>query len=179
MFSVHDRERAGIPSASAPRLPEVLVFRLSGSKLALPLAAIREVLPMPLLSRPPGLPSLAEGFLNLEGALIPVLRLDRLFRLGQFEPGLHTPLLIMQAPDICLGLPVDAVDGIAAVSDESLLPLRAEESFNGCMEAEVALNGRTVHLLNPGKILIEQERLRLLEFQETARQRLLELEGAL
>lgn len=155
----------------------MLVFRLSGLGWAFPLARVREIVPMARLCRPPGLPSMLEGFLNLEGSLVPILRLDRLFRIAESEPGLYTPLLILQAPVLPFGLPVDAVEAVATVSADSLRPLREGGSFNDCTEAEVAMNGQILHVLNPDKILLEEEHRRLLEFQEMARQRLQEMEA--
>ena len=43
---------------------------------ALPLADVEEVVPLALLSTPPGVPVLLGGFLNLRGALVPVVRME-------------------------------------------------------------------------------------------------------
>jgi hypothetical protein len=59
----------------------LLLFHLSGQSAAFPVANVHSVAPMASLARPPGLPSVLEGILNLGGAAVPVLRLDRLFHL--------------------------------------------------------------------------------------------------
>lgn len=156
----------------------LLVFRLSGEACAFPVKSVREIVHMARLSRPPGLPSILEGFLNLRGAAVPVLRLDRLFHLPERTPGLYTPLLILRGPDAPLALTVDAVSEVLSVSEEDLLPVREADLFNGCVGAEAVLNGRVVHLLSPERLLLEQERRRIAEFQAVAQQRLLELEAS-
>src|SRR5438128_2487698 len=82
----------------------LLLFHLPGHACALPLASVQEVVPMPLLSRPPGLPSVLAGFLDLGGAIVPVLRLDRLLGLSEVVPGLYTPLLVLRQPEDRLAL---------------------------------------------------------------------------
>jgi purine-binding chemotaxis protein CheW len=52
-----------------------------------------------------------------------------------------------------------------------------DRSFNGCLEAEVEIGGRFAHLLSPGRLLLEQERQAVAEFQAQARQYLDELEN--
>ena len=51
---------------------------------------------MASLFRPPTIPSLLEGFLNLRGTAVPVLSLGRLFGLHERPLELHTPLVILR-----------------------------------------------------------------------------------
>jgi purine-binding chemotaxis protein CheW len=150
----------------------LLAFRLAGQLCALPLEKVREILPMPRLARPPGLPSLLEGFLNLGGMALPVLRLDQLFALPPLQPGLYTPLLVLRDPDPPLALLVEQVEAVLSVPGEALLPVREGHAFNDCATAEVALGGRTLHLLSPERLLLREERQRLAELQAMAQQRL-------
>jgi purine-binding chemotaxis protein CheW len=156
----------------------LLVFHLTGQLCAVSLKWVQEVVPMARLSRPPGLPSIIEGFLNLGGTAVSVLRLDRLFNLGETGPSLYTPLLILRTPDRPIALLVDDVSEIIIDSPEARLPVLAEQSFNGCVEAEVLANQRTIHLLSPDRILLEQERRRVAEFQALEQRRLDDLEPA-
>ena len=93
----------------------LMVFHLAGQAYALPLRELQEVVPMAELFRPPGLPSVLAGFLNLAGTAIPVLRLDRLFELPEPVLGLYTPLLLLRHPDYQVALLVDKVSEILAV----------------------------------------------------------------
>jgi purine-binding chemotaxis protein CheW len=124
------------------------------------------------------MPPLLEGFLNLGGTAVPVLRLDRLFHLTEVSSGLYSMLLIIRAGDHLRGLLVDNVSDIIFVSEKDLLPIREKQAFNDCAQAEVAVNGCLVHLLDAERILLEQERNSLAEFQIMAQSRLRELEAA-
>lgn len=167
-------DRANV--ASSPQTQRgLMAFRTGGQRCALPLKWVREIVHMALLSHPPGLPSILQGFLNLQGEALPVLRLDRLFGLSEQSPGLYTPLVILRNPGPPLALAVDEVTGVFFVSAEGLLPVRETDLFNGCVEAEVVLGGQTVHLLSLERLLLEQERRRIAEFQAMERRRLHEL----
>jgi purine-binding chemotaxis protein CheW len=157
----------------------LLVFHLAGQLCGVSLNWVQEIVPMARLSRPPGLPSIIEGFLNLGGTAVSVLRLDRLFNLGEVVPGLYTPLAILRTSDGPIALLVDDVSEIVTDSPETRLPIHEKQSFNGCAEAEVTVNGRTIHLLSPERILLEQERRKVTEFQALEQQRLNDLEATL
>ena len=156
---------------------KLVVFQVAGESFALALTCVQEIVPMAQLSRPPGLPRILEGLLNLSGTAVPVLRLDRLLDLSEARPGLYSTLLVLRAGHSPHALLVDKVSEIVSVSTKSLLPVREGQSFNGCAEAELSANGRVIHTLSPERLLLEQERKTLTEFQTTAQQRLRELQA--
>jgi purine-binding chemotaxis protein CheW len=125
------------------------------------------------LAHPPGLPSALEGFLNLGGTAVPVLRLDRLLQLPERNPGLYSKLIILKGvTDGEIAILVDQVSEILSVAETTFLPVGKEHSFNACTEAAVPARGEVVHLLSPARILLEMERRSLSEFQAVAQQRL-------
>src|SRR4029077_2630145 len=83
------------PLARASEWDTLLVFHLAGQAYGLPLRSVQEVVPMTVLSRPPTLPVVLAGFLNLGGSAVPVLHLNRLLGVADFAVGLHTPLLVL------------------------------------------------------------------------------------
>jgi purine-binding chemotaxis protein CheW len=137
---------------------------------------VREIVHMARLLRPPGLPPLLEGFLNLEGTAVPVVRLGRLFGQPEEPPGLYTPLLILSAGDRPLALMAEEITGLLSVEHQALVPVQEDRVFNNCVEAEIRLDGRLVHLLSAERLLLEEERLRLAQLQEAAQRRLKEVE---
>lgn len=132
---------------------------------------------MALLAEPPGLPSLLEGFLNLRGAAVPVLRLGRLFGLPAPEAGLHSHLLVLRSAPHPLALLVDSASEIASLPADAFLPVREGNCFNECAAAEVTAGGRVVHLLAADRLLLEKERRCVSELQARAQQYLDELEA--
>jgi purine-binding chemotaxis protein CheW len=154
----------------------LLVFHSSGLDCAFPLDTVREIVPMALLSSPPGMPCVLAGFLNLRGTAIPILRLDRLFSLPEQPPGLYTPLIILRGADRPLGVLVGAVRQIVSATRESFLPLPERHILHDCATATVEVNGNVVHLLSAERIVVENERRLLADFQVAAQERLHRLE---
>jgi len=149
----------------------LLTFAVGDATCALPSRAIREVVPMALLSRPPGLPSIVEGLLNLGGVAIPVVSFKRLFKMEGPPPGLYAHVIVLRG-ETPLAFLVDYVKGAVEVSESALVPVRGERTFNECVEAEVMLDGCTVSLMAADKLLLLEERLRIREFCDTKEERL-------
>lgn len=134
---------------------------------------------MAALSCPPGIPSILEGFLDLRGRAVPVVSLSRIFRLRERPLELYTPIIVAKGSGSPLAFWVDYVSQIRSVAIEDRLPLRRHDSFNGCTEAEATIEGRTVHIFSPERLLIEKERQCLDQFQSMEQQRLRDLKGQL
>ena len=170
-------------SATGNRSPtrggrRLVVFHLAEQAYALDLAEVQEVVLMAALSRPPGLPAVLEGLLNLAGAVVPVVRLDRLFRVPGQAPGMFTPLIILRATDHHVALMVDRVSGIVSVADDAVVRVRENQAFNDCAEGVVTVRDRVVLLLAAGRILLEKEAQSFAEFESVERERLGALEQA-
>src|SRR5437870_5247918 len=130
--SLSDKKRlpAGNPKSALQKQRALLVFHLGGQAYGIGLHEVQEVVPMAQLSRPPSLPSVLAGFLNLAGTAVPVLRLDRLFELPEITPGRYTPLLILRNPDYRLALMVEKVSRIIHIAPDAILPVQESQSFN-------------------------------------------------
>jgi purine-binding chemotaxis protein CheW len=155
----------------------LVVFDLAGHTAALPIENVYRIAPMARLARPPGLPSLLEGILNVAGTAVPVLRLDRLFHLPLQPLGLYSMLIIVNGISAGrVAMLVDRVNEVLTVPENALLPIGKEDSFNACAEAAVSARGRVFHLLSPTRLLLQRECEALAEFQATAQRRLQEWE---
>lgn len=153
-----------------------MLFRLGGELCALPMGSVRVILHMAATARPPGLPSILEGFLDLAGTAVPVLRTARLYGLPGRDPGLYTPLLILHGEAHPVALLVDEVSGTLVTGRDHLHAVKDGQVLNGCVEAELEAAGKSVHLLCPQRILLDEERQRLIELQAMAQKRSQELE---
>jgi len=125
---------------------------------------------MAWLARPPGLPPLVEGFLNLRGEVVPVLRLERLFGVAAKPPELHTPILVLRGSGGALAWMVDRVSEVTEIPEARLTPVRGEHCWNECTRAQTRLGDQVVHVLDPDRLLLEAERQRLAELRATAEQ---------
>jgi purine-binding chemotaxis protein CheW len=157
---------------------QIIVFDVCGTACALHRSAVRELLPLPRLWRPPALPRPVAGFFNLSGQAVPVLRLDVLFGLEQGQLGAeddlyrHLILIEGQGGSGANALLVDRVLDVATVNASQLSPVQQEETLNGCIEAEVTWGDRLVHLLSVARILLAEEQQALAELGRHAQNRL-------
>jgi purine-binding chemotaxis protein CheW len=158
------------------RTQNLLVFHSSGLNCAFPLEAVREIVPMASLSSPPGLPSGLLGFLDLRGAAIPIVRLDRLFDLPEQKPGLHTPMIVLRGVRGPIGILVESVRAILPAPSASLLELPEEGTFQGCATAVMPLDGELIHLLSPAALLAGNEDRMLADYGALSEARLRHLE---
>lgn len=154
-----------------------LVFEVSGLSCGLPAGEIREVLPMCEVVRPPALPPVLEGFLNLRGQLTPVVRLDRLFGLAEVQFLLHTHLVVLQRRPP-LALLVDRVREIMSSAPGGCLEPPPEHVFGDCLEEVYQLDTRSISLLRVDRLLLKEEESRISEFVRIAERRLEEIEKA-
>ncbi len=151
----------------------ILTFTIEGMSCALPLGAAREVLTMAALSRPPGAPAIVEGFLDLGGQAVPVLRLDRLLGLPTWSPGVNALLLLADLGERLVAFPVSKVEDVVATgADSKILPMAETEAFNGCVRGLLQQGGQTHYLLDPARLLLVAEARRVAEFRAWEQQRL-------
>jgi purine-binding chemotaxis protein CheW len=151
----------------------LVVFHFGGKLGALPLESVEKVAPMAELARPPGLPAALEGILNLGGAAVPVLRLDRLLQLPERPPALYSMLVVLKSgPNGQVALLVDRVNEILYLPDDALLPVGEQDCFNACVEGTIRMRGKVVHVLSTTRILLEREYESLSAFQTIERLRL-------
>ena len=126
---------------------------------------------MALLSRPPGLPPVLAGVLNLGGQGVPVVRLDHLFGLPPSPIDLGTALVVLRgAPS--LALMVDEVINVREIPPDSGMDLSSGTTLNDCATGAWDDGRGLVHILSAGRLLIEEERARLEELREQMQERI-------
>ncbi|QEL16616.1 chemotaxis protein CheW [Limnoglobus roseus] len=156
----------------------ILVFALADQEYGIPVGDVQEVVPMARLAQTPFQPAVLDGFLNLAGVVVPVVRLDRLLGLPGKPPNLYTPLLVLRHGTPRLAVRVDRVDRVLRPAEGDVVPVRPDESFNGCVCGVSRTDGRVVLLLDPGRLLLDKEQQVLAEFQDQEQERLRALGGA-
>ncbi len=150
----------------------LLLFEVAGGLFAIDPAAIRQIVPLPLLAHPPGTPLLLEGFLDLAGEAIPVLHLARLLQLAAGPPDVYAHLLVLKQPGLPLALLVDRAVGLTSAPAEAFTPLERGQTFNDCAEHLLRLGEQTVPLLSVERLLLRQERARIAALQAMEQLRL-------
>jgi chemotaxis signal transduction protein len=124
----------------APAPLDVVFFELRGLRCALPLAAVRKVLPMRGVTPVPLSPPVVRGIAPMQGLILPVLDLGVCFHPAGDEAGevsshgtayrsSRDKLLLVESPSeggrepVCAALAVDRVMNIATIDEQhSRLP---------------------------------------------------------
>ncbi len=156
-----------------------LVFSVAQARLGLDIAQVEEVLPMVRLVKPPEMPGVLRGFVNLEGALIPVIRLENLLQLdtsaGSWSPEQDLSSVIVVANLAGLLVAWMAEDDVSTLRYDAAatVKLPANHVLNNCAERVIARTPPepSIVLLDASRILLESERVRLVELQLRASDR--------
>lgn len=167
------------PLASAVLPPQrLMVFRLGRQAYAVPLTAVQEVLSMPGLSVPPGLPPMLAGFFRLDSEAVAVLHLAHLLQGEQQPIHLYTPLIVLQSPGPSLALIVDEIVNIIPFEQCDFVPVMDKSSINECTQGILRRGSEHVIVLFPDRLLLKAEQQRLTELTALEQTRLAELEEA-
>lgn len=103
-------------------------FHLAGSELALPVAALQEVVNHPETLTPvPLAPAYLLGLFNLRGTLIPVVDLRQLLRLDAPSAATARKVAIVETGGARIGLQFDATGEILRVPREQIVTLEVPE----------------------------------------------------
>jgi purine-binding chemotaxis protein CheW len=157
---------------------QILLIDVRETRCAIRRTAVREILPLPNLWRPPALPRPVAGFFSLGGKAVAVVRLDILFGLADSKtaeaPSLYGHLMLVGGNKAgqALAFLVERVVDLADIDDRELCPVREAATLNGCVEAEIDMEGRLVHLLSLDRILFAEEQQAIAALEQQAQERL-------
>ena len=140
---------------------------------------VQEVVPLPEIVKLPTAPEFVEGFLNISGAATLVVRLDCLIGLPRGEDGLYTPVLILQGFDSLLALLVGRVHRVAKLSPQQIVRISDSATVNNFVEGVAEFEDEQVIIVDPRRLLLEQEKACLERLRETAQQRIQQAEAAI
>jgi purine-binding chemotaxis protein CheW len=146
---------------------QTVSFRVGEAHLALPMAAIQEIIRVPAMHPSPLADAVCIGMLNLRGVTVPVLDFARF--MGLASEADQTPvhggladerrIIVLNQHDVHVGLLVDEVRSIVGYRDDELLAMPAYSRrhvtlFAGCFGNE----GRdSIILLNPEALCTHEQ----------------------
>jgi chemotaxis signal transduction protein len=155
-----------------------LILHVREHLCAIAAREVQEIVHLAASTKLPGQPPVLDGFLNLRGCPIPVVRLHSLFGEGYAEPDLYAPIIVIGTGSARVGLLADSVNEILDVETSALEPLGTNHSFNDCAEACFSSAGGRVTVLSPGRLLIAKERECIAALQAQLEKRCAEAEAA-
>lgn len=152
---------------------DVMLVRMGGSSYALPVAAVREVVRLPQVTRVPGLPPFVAGLTNVRGRVLAVLDLRSLLRLdgprgdrlvildGEQDGGANPQVPSARGTRALVGLIVDAALDMVQLPAGGLEPLPPgfPPEAAGVLDGMTVLAGTPIALLTPSGLLALRGRL--------------------
>jgi purine-binding chemotaxis protein CheW len=140
-----------------------LSFRLGGESYGLPIRCVTEIIELPRISPVPDMPAWIKGFMNLRGAVIPVMDLRR--RLGMEERAFddRTCVVVTEVSRpgggaLAVGLVVDTVEEVVEIPErdvEQVPRLRSASDEGGYLMGIGKIGDRVKILLDIGKVIGE------------------------
>jgi purine-binding chemotaxis protein CheW len=152
---------------------DVMLVRMGGSSYALPVAAVREVVRLPPVTRVPGLPPFVAGLTNVRGRVLAVLDLRTLLRLegprgdrlvildGEQDGGGTAQVPNPRGTRALVGLIVDAALDMVQLPTGGLEPLPPgiPPEAAGVLDGMTVLANTPIALLAPSGLLALRGRL--------------------
>jgi purine-binding chemotaxis protein CheW len=141
---------------------QVVVFRVGGQEFAFNVFHVQRILryeaPAPL----PKSPAFLEGVLQVQGAVVPVIDLRKRFELGAPQRE-ETRTVVLEADGIAVAVVVDAVLEVVRIAADSVAatPAVVRGLAAEYIQGIITLGGRTIILLQTGRLLTSSERIAL------------------
>ena len=105
---------------------QYLSFKLDEEEFALDISKVREVLDFTKITKVPQTPAFMKGVINLRGAVVPVVDLDRKFGIKDTEKTVNTRIIIgevsIEGDETVLGVLADSVHEVMELEPESIEP---------------------------------------------------------
>lgn len=104
---------------SAAAAQQFVIFSIAGESFAVALAAVREIIRVPVIVKLPLAPAALEGLANLRGAVLPVVNTRRLFGLPERDHDDATRVVILDGARP-VGIVVDDVANVVSVEADRI-----------------------------------------------------------
>lgn len=142
-----------IPSSGSSS--RFLVFSLGEESYAVPLLKVREVIAQTEITPVPYTPGHFKGVMNLRGQVISVIDMRLKFKMKAKDTTGETAIIILDLSPVSIGVIVDSVTSVVALSDEQISPSPdIESSINTDYITGIArMDGRLILILEIEKTL--------------------------
>ncbi|MFM0209986.1 chemotaxis protein CheW [Paraburkholderia sediminicola] len=143
---LHHRAAASERRTQQAQRRQTVSFRVAGVHLALPMAAIQEIIRVPAMHPSPLADAICIGMLNLRGTTVPVIDFAHFLGLsrddaaasGQAAAVDERRIVVLNQHDVHVGLMVDEVRSIVGYRDDELMVMPAYSRrhvalFAGCL----------------------------------------------
>jgi len=101
---------------------EVLSFRLGKEEYAISILKVQEIRGYEEPTKLPGAPACIKGITNLRGAIVPVVDMRVLFKLGEPTYDQFTVVIVLNIKNHVIGMVVDSVSDVVTLTEDQLRP---------------------------------------------------------
>ena len=142
---------------------QYLTFDLGGEEFALDIASVREIIQFAQLTSVPLMPDFVRGVINLRGAVVPVIDLQRRLGRSRSMVGKKTCIIIFETQradkEVTLGLMVDAVSEVVdiALTDIEPAPEFGTIIHRNFIQGMGKVAGEFIVILNPDRAMDIEE----------------------
>ncbi|TCP30310.1 purine-binding chemotaxis protein CheW [Scopulibacillus darangshiensis] len=139
---------------------KVIVFHLNNETYGVPIKQVISIERMQHITRVPHISDVVKGVMNLRGAIIPVIDMQKRFKMGEGKEIGETRIIIVESDDITVGLMVDKANVVAEIQSEAI---GETPEIVGGLEAEYIIgiakwqNDDLLILLNLQRVLTNEE----------------------
>jgi purine-binding chemotaxis protein CheW len=135
-----------------------LTFALGSEHYGIEIKHVTEIIGIQSITSVPELPDYIRGIINLRGKIIPVMDIRLRFKKPFLEYNDRTCIIVVEMRNISIGLIVDGVAEVMAISDEDIVPPPdAGRSFSNRYIQGIGKVGQEVKLLLDCDKLITDE----------------------
>jgi len=138
---------------------QAVVFSLNNQLCGADTSQIQEIIKYQDVSKVPDLPEFVDGIINLRGKVVPVINLNKRFRLGDIDITGKTKIIIAKTENSLIGFIVNDVIGILRFSDEDIemTPGVVLNNDNKYLKGIGKKDGMLISMLDLSRILTESE----------------------
>lgn len=148
------------PSAVDALEHELLSFHVGSQEYSVDITSVREIRGWTEATPLPHAPDHVRGVINLRGTVLPIVDLAKRLGIPSEELSERNVIIVVHSNDQTVGLLVDAVSDIVAVSDDQLQlpPEMAKDDSESCVRALTIYQERMLRVLELETVLPKIDR---------------------
>jgi len=150
---------------------QFVLFQLAGEDYGVDIYSVQRLIQVPEITRVPRSPSFVAGVVDVRGDIIPVINLKKRFGFENTEVDENGRIVIVEIGDQIVGFLVDGVSEVTRLAKDDIEPpsgvvvsKAGAEFIAGIGKQRTQDRNRLIIVLEPEKVLSEDEQVRLDEF---------------
>jgi purine-binding chemotaxis protein CheW len=138
---------------------EFLTFTLGAEEYGVDILKVQEIRGYGTVTRIPDAPDFVKGVINLRGTIVPVVDMRLKFKLGRADYNTFTVMIILNVADRVVGMVVDSVSDVVALTPAQIRPAPELGSSVGAqfLTGIGALDSRMLILIDIERLMTSAE----------------------